>query len=1321
MRLLASSIGVPIDAPLSRLKRSKILHQLGEPAKLSTRKQSYASSSVATPGLSPSYSFSTLPSASSDNISPLTSPVREVTPGRPRAFRKQSSTGQLKLSLAGLREVVTASPVTTPTHLSGALPNTSYFDFPSMDGQARSTPGAQTMRPSPSQSSLNNGHQRSLPMSAGKRSASGNSLNLLRSPPSARKDQRSAPPGVQTFKIGLPPVDASPRTTLAGSPHLGGSPNPASSVDAFPTGLVAGRSESIPGLESSVESSRAMTAAKWPTLRGERSSDPSVDDGPLEEIVPWLYQDENGKRPGSPSTISPPRSRQASVQPVHHRPSVVGGMLKGPKSAPNMRQAMPPSESMMSLDPVPERDRKQSGRFMGMLRKKSSAIAVNLSEALHHKDRDRSGSNGTLEEELGSRSNSTPTTSKGNRPKMAPRAATGFPEEGARKRNKKEKKGRENSAPEAAKPSYNGFSLDTNLDQMEGIVDLSNINAVPASPYDHINAVTNNANGSPRPGTPPSPAQLHTFRRPSLAGSMRHEFSPGDVPDMSPINKRLGLTRRDSVDIMATMNRWSANGGLNGSLRPVTSAGPSGSRKGSLASLSLADQRRGSEGTVNGVSAMPDSGWTAPDSWAVKQGHANKEEDSDEDERAAEDTAAIGSLPPTPLLNGDADGQFGSRSATKTRPGTSGSARIPAGFGQPKVPAHMTAVRIFKPDNAHTILSVPFNITVGELHHIIAKKPGFVSANSKLPVKAYKLHLRSRGLERMLASSERPLVWQDRKFRCAGYDPEADRLEELGREDNSYLCKFIFKPETLPSFRVEEEGLEGFEYIDLAGRGIENLPIFLYKHAHEIISLNLSRNSRLHLPTDFVQLCTSLRDLKMVEMGMKRIPQSVRQITGLTRLDISINRVVELEHCPLDDNQELTTLYAHNNRLSSLPDYFVRFSALKFLNISNNRFEVFPLVVCELASLNDLDLSFNSLTSLPPEIGKMKSLERLILLCNNIGALPNTMGMLHNLRELDVRRNAIQDFLPISGMPALQTVRAQYNLSKALELKNANLSHLNLGHNALTRFVVSITSGPANLSHLDLSNARLETLPEDLFATCTSLQLLILSDNKIRSLSENVANLAKLARLEINNNALLALPESIGKLQRLHTLEVANNKLSSLPSSIWQCSELTVLNLSSNSIVEFPEPAVLIADPSDDTDRKASNSSTARLSPALSVSLKKLYLAYNRLRDDTFRPICLLASLTSLNLSFNDIYEIPPGLLQKCHQLTSLYLSGNMLTSLPADDLERLHNLRILHLNGNKLQTLPAELGSLKSLQVLDVGSNALKYNIANWPYDWNW
>ena len=71
--------------------------------------------------------------------------------------------------------------------------------------------------------------------------------------------------------------------------------------------------------------------------------------------------------------------------------------------------------------------------------------------------------------------------------------------------------------------------------------------------------------------------------------------------------------------------------------------------------------------------------------------------------------------------------------------------------------------------------------------------------------------------------------------------------------------------------------------------------------------------------------------------------------------------------------------------------------------------------------------------------------------------------------------------------------------------------------------------------------------------------------------------------------------------------------------------------------------------------------------------------------------------------------------------LEELYLSGNTLTALPTEDLPSLLELRVLYLNGNKLQSLPRELGDIPALQVLDVGSNILKYNINNLEFDWNW
>lgn len=525
-----------------------------------------------------------------------------------------------------------------------------------------------------------------------------------------------------------------------------------------------------------------------------------------------------------------------------------------------------------------------------------------------------------------------------------------------------------------------------------------------------------------------------------------------------------------------------------------------------------------------------------------------------------------------------------------------------------------------------------------------------------------------------------------------------------------------------------------FEYIDLRDRGVANIPIFLYNHAHDIVSLNLSRNPKPDLPSDFVQLCTSLRELRLAETGMKRVPQSIRQAAGLTRLDISSNRVVELDHIALNEETELMLIESLNNRISSLPPYFAHFKALKYLDFSNNKFEEFPTVLCSIGSLTDLDLSFNSLKWLPETLGRMTSLERLILTANSITSLPASMDHMIRLFELDVRYNQIEDTSALSHLPKLTTLRACHNRITSFEMETDCLRDVSLANNPANSFFITGTA--RYLTKVDLSRCRItdSSRLEDLMSECVSVTDINLDYNSIRRIPSTIVNMSNLARLSIVNNKLESLPENIGDVGRLQHLIVPNNDLHTIPASIWNLSELLTLNLSSNLVTEFPDPPPIRLHSSSgdlEADRKMSSASklsnntkfsaTVPGASPLAACLQSLIMADNRLSDETFHPVSLMTELRVLNLSYNEIFEIPPKTLPKNNRLEELYLSGCKLTTLPEDDIERVVNLRILHLNGNKLNTLPAELGVLKKLTALDVGSNVLKYNIANWKYDWNW
>ncbi|KAJ1024548.1 hypothetical protein NDA13_004479 [Ustilago tritici] len=660
-------------------------------------------------------------------------------------------------------------------------------------------------------------------------------------------------------------------------------------------------------------------------------------------------------------------------------------------------------------------------------------------------------------------------------------------------------------------------------------------------------------------------------------------------------------------------------------------------------------------------------------------------------------------------------------------------------------------IRVYKIDGTFATLSCSLVSTANEVQTILARKS--LTTESA----AYRLFVRDKGSERPLGNSDKPAQLQRRRLMQAGHT-ESDGLEDMGRDDLSYLLRFVFRPDSVPTFDSESIGHSEhtFQHLDLHSRNLEMVPIFLYKHADWIVSLDLSGNPMSDLPLDFVQLCSSLRTLRLSNLALKRIPQSVRHSETLTHLDVSNNRIVELSHISLDLIPELMSLKVQNNRLFDLPSYFAGISTLRNLNISNNRFDEFPKVICDVPSLVDLDVSFNSITELPAEIKNLVNLERFILAGNSLEKLPDSMSELFNLRTIDLRRNRVQDVSSLLGLPRLQNIQAESNNIKSFEATlGPQLTQVELGRNPLSKVrIAALTT--CDLTSLDLSSTNMTRLEEGLFPQLPALVKLTLDGNQLVVLPDTLGELKRLEMLSCSNNLLATLPESIGDLKSLKELLVHNNNLKTLPQTLWFCESLAHINLSSNLLESFPAAPDMRTDASVGDAAAAAGGSailaarkgltssslthninansvngaavgTNASTPSevfvapLSLSLQKLRLGDNRLGDDVFSVLSELTSLEVLNLSFNEIFEIPDFSLQTLTRLRELYISGNQISTIPSDDLAVLQELRILHLNCNKLTTLPTELGKLKKLANLDVGNNVLKYNIANWHYDWNW
>ncbi|KAF7329121.1 Adenylate cyclase [Mycena kentingensis (nom. inval.)] len=842
-------------------------------------------------------------------------------------------------------------------------------------------------------------------------------------------------------------------------------------------------------------------------------------------------------------------------------------------------------------------------------------------------------------------------------------------------------------------PGEQEIKLDMNFDEMDDIVDRAVLG-------------TEGANGS-SPSSGIASSHSRTFSDNSQFGSphFNNPFQQTSTPLQPPYQRR--PSRKVSPNTVLPIQPTAAAG---------AGTGPA---------------------AVPGAEGVNAEGWTAPESWsvAVKDGKLQADAESSSDESTG---------PGRPKSHHPANGHSGVRSHRPLPP-------VQRENGAPPVPPPTSKrlqtkrastshhpkmrIRIYKADNTYHVVSVGSNVTVGALTPKL---------DMKLPVgeekEMHQLCLRERGRERILASTEKPGDIVRRRLEQAGYD-ESDGIELLSGAGLGFILKFVYKSLFLGPAE-EELRFDNFEYIDLSGRSLRTIPVVLHQHADSIVSLRLSRNPMIEIPLDFIQSCTTLRELRLSHMAMKKVPHSLRHSSTLTRLDLSCNRIATLDEAYLDDIPGLTTLFVQNNRLEKLPWSFPRMRRLITLNISNNKFKTFPEGVSELGNLRDLDISFNLISELPEGIGSLKNLERLVIVGNQVTRLPDEFSSLGKLGELDCRRNQISDLTAACMLPKIETLSADHNSLHDLTMSlGPNLITLDASHNEITQ--LSFVRGPVGrtplgLTSLDVSNAKLSLIDEYTLSQLTSLRKLKLDNNSIRTIPDSLGELRWLETLSCADNALVELPASIGKLQKLENLDVHNNSLTELPLSLWNCASLSKLNVTSNLLVLWHDPPPTVPEedlvtptpfdvaspiasgPIFPPNRRPSTTSLHDI-PPLAHSLEMLYLGENRFTDEVLHPLMVLKELRVLNLSFNDIQDMPSNFFKNLTKLEEVYLSGNGLTNFPSEDLPRLTRLSTLFLNGNRLHTLPQELGKVKSLTILDVGSNMLKYNINNWEFDWNW
>ncbi|KAM4697208.1 extracellular matrix protein 2-like [Rhinophrynus dorsalis] len=329
--------------------------------------------------------------------------------------------------------------------------------------------------------------------------------------------------------------------------------------------------------------------------------------------------------------------------------------------------------------------------------------------------------------------------------------------------------------------------------------------------------------------------------------------------------------------------------------------------------------------------------------------------------------------------------------------------------------------------------------------------------------------------------------------------------------------------------------------------------------------------------------------------------------------------------------------------------------------------------------------------------------------------------------------------LPSGCLLSESTIACANTKMKYLPLMtDPGLKTLYLAENEISKLPARAFAGLPNLEWLDLSKNKLDDsgLSFDVFKNLTKLKRLNLDGNHLTVLPLLPQSLQE---LKVNDNKLKELHRhSFRGLSNLLTLELESNKFHDgnvYPLAFKPLKKLIYLRLDHNHFRAIPSglPASLQELHLD--NNRIEVVSEGILNKTLNLSI--LVMSNNRLQEDQIAPRSWidLLNLESLDLSHNRLVHVPSFLPRGLKQLI---LHHNQIERIPGyvfahlkPGLEFLHlshnhlrddgihavsffglykSLHELLLDNNLLQSVPRGILNLKSLQVLRLSFNKIRY-----------
>jgi len=273
-----------------------------------------------------------------------------------------------------------------------------------------------------------------------------------------------------------------------------------------------------------------------------------------------------------------------------------------------------------------------------------------------------------------------------------------------------------------------------------------------------------------------------------------------------------------------------------------------------------------------------------------------------------------------------------------------------------------------------------------------------------------------------------------------------------------------------------------------------------------------------------------LSKLDLSECGLSEIPDEVAKLTWLQKLDLSYNKIIEI------------------NTLQGL-------TALTSLNLAGNQIKEIDALQ-KLAALTSLDLSGNQIKKIGALQG-LTTLTSLVLYSNQIKEIDVLQG-LTALNSLVLFNNQIKEVDTLQGLTALTKLNLAGNQIKEIEALQGltALTSLNLYRNQIKD--IEALQGLTVLTSLNLYSNQIKDI--DRLRRLTALTSLDLYSNQIKEI-DCLKQLKDLEKLELSQNRISQLPDWVGNskinivLKKQHeryenNLNLYNNPIENIPLEI---------------------------------------------------------------------------------------------------------------------------------------------------------------------------